>query len=75
MPALQPVFAIIPPSQWVAKWKEAYRNIKVGAPAATKPVVPKNQPLRAGKQPAGGQTKEPGSMLEAISGALSGMGK
>ena len=75
VPALQPVFAIIPPSQWVAKWKEAYRNIKVGAPAATKPVVPKNQPLRAGRQPAGGQTKEPSSMLEAISGALGSMGK
>jgi hypothetical protein len=54
---------------------EAYRNIKIGGlPAARKP-IPTNQPLRAGKTPAGGQTKAPGSMLEAISGALSGMKK
>src|SRR5271166_4291708 len=74
VPALQPVFAVLPPSQWKAKFLEAYRNIKVGAPAA-KSTVPKNQPLRAGKQPAGGQTREPSNMFEAISGALSGMDK
>lgn len=75
VPALKPVFAAIPPSQWVQKFQEAYRNIKVNAPAAKPRGAPTNQPLRAGKQPAGGQTKAPGSMLEAISGALSGMGK
>jgi flagellin-like hook-associated protein FlgL len=72
VPALQAVFATIPPSQWKARWTEAYRNIKVGAPAA-RPTVPANQPLRAGKQPAGGQTKAPGSMLDAINGALASM--
>lgn len=73
VPALKPVFAVIPPSQWKSKFTEAYRNIKVSAPAA-KSSVPANQPLRA-KQPAGGQTKAPSSMLEAINGALGGMGK
>jgi len=75
VPALKPVFASIPPAQWKQKFQEAYRAINVGA--APKPVVkgaPANQPLRAGKQPAGGQTKAPSSMLEAISGALAGMG-
>lgn len=73
VPALKPVFAAIPPSQWTTKFKEAYRNIKVNAPAAKPKGVPPNQPLRAGKQPAGGQTKAPSSMLEAVSGALAGM--
>jgi hypothetical protein len=75
VPALRPVFAVLSPSQWVPKFKEAYRNIKVNAPAAKSIGAPVNQPLRAGKQPAGGQTKAPGSMLEAISGALGSMGK
>lgn len=71
--ALKPVFAAIPPSQWVGKFQEAYKNLKLtGAPARKAPTT-QNQPLRAGKQPAGGQTKQPSSMLEAISGALSGM--
>jgi hypothetical protein len=74
VPALKPVFASIPPSQWKQKFMEAYRGIKVNA-ASQKHAIPANQPLRAGKQPAGGQTKAPGSMLEAISGALSGMNK
>ncbi len=74
VPALKPVFAVLPPSQWKAKFTEAYRNIKVNAPAAAPKGTPTNQPLRA-KQPAGGQTKAPGSMLEAISGALGSMGK
>lgn len=73
VPALKPVFAVIPPSQWVAKFQESYRNIKVNAAPARPKGVPTNQPLRAGKQPAGGQTKAPSSMFEAISGALSGM--
>lgn len=73
VPALRPAFAVLPPSQWVAKFQEAYRNIKVGAPPARK--VPVNQPLRAGKQPAGGQTKAPSSALEAMGAALGSMGK
>jgi hypothetical protein len=74
VPALKPVLASIPPSQWKAKFMEAYKAIKVSA-APTVKKVPVNQPLRAGKQPAGGQTKAPSSMLEAVSGALAGMGK
>ena len=84
VPALQPLFSrgpdgtyMVRPSQWKAKFTEAYRNLKASAPAAApkpKP-VPVNQPLRAGKQPAGGQTKQPSSMLEAVSGALGSMGK
>ena len=82
VPALQPIFTrgkdgnyIVRPSQWKERFQEAYRNVKIGAPAAQpKPVVPKNQPLRAGKQPAGGQAREPNSMLDAISGALNNMG-
>jgi hypothetical protein len=73
VPALKPVFASIPPSQWVQKFTEAYRNIKVGAPAAQPKGVPANQPLRAGKQPAGGQSRAPTSMLDALNGALNNM--
>ena len=75
VPALQPVFAALPPSQWKTKFQEAYRNIQVNVPAAKPRGVPTNQPLRAGKQPAGGQSKAPGSMLDAVSGALASMGK
>jgi hypothetical protein len=71
--ALKPVFASIPPSQWKQKFQEAYRAINVSPTPRNTVKTPVNQPLRAGKQPAGGQTKAPGSMLEAISGALSGM--
>jgi hypothetical protein len=74
VPALKPVFAVLPPSQWKAKFIEAYKAIKVNGAAPVKK-APVNQPLRAGKQPAGGQTKAPSSMLEAVSGALNGMHK
>jgi hypothetical protein len=74
VPALKPLMASIPWGQRKDKFLEAYRNMKL--PAAAKPKgVPPNQPMRAGKQPAGGQVKAPGSMLEAISGALGSMGK
>jgi hypothetical protein len=75
VPVLKPIMQQIPWGQRAEKFMEAYRNIKIGGlPAARKP-VPANQPLRAGKNPAGGQTKAPSSMLEAVSGALSGMKK
>jgi hypothetical protein len=75
VPALKPLMASIPWSQRKDKFLEAYRNLKLPTAAPKPKGIPANQPLRAGKQPAGGQTKAPGSMLEAISGALSGMGK
>jgi hypothetical protein len=75
VPALKPVFASIPPSQWKQKFQEAYKAINVGSTPKPAAKTPAQQPLRAGKQPAGGQTKAPSSMLEAISGALGSMGK
>jgi hypothetical protein len=75
VPALKPLMMTIPWSQRKDKFLEAYRNVQLptGASVARAKGVPANQPLRAGKQPAGGQTKAPSSMLEAINGALSGM--
>jgi len=75
VPALKPVFASIPPSQWKQKFTEAYRAIRVNAPAAVSKPATTNQPLRAGKQPAGGQNRAPSSALEAMSAALLGGGK
>ena len=74
VPALKPVMASIPWSQKKDKFLEAYKNLKLPTATAPKPKgLPANQPLRAGKQPAGGQTKAPSSMLEAIDGALNTM--
>ena len=74
LPILQPLFKTIPYSQWVQSFQNAYRNLpsQAAAPAtgAGKSAIPKNQPLRAGKNPAGGQSKEPSTMLEAINAAL-----
>lgn len=77
VPALKPIMATIPWSQKKDKFLAAYRAVKLpnGANGARPKPAPVNQPLRAGKQPAGGQTKAPSSMLEAISGALGSMGK
>lgn len=76
VPALKPIMVTVPWSQKKDKFLAAYKAVQL--PAAPKPKVngtPVNQPLRAGKQPAGGQTKQPSSMLEAISGALGSMHK
>lgn len=77
VPALKPVMAGVPWSQKKDKFLAAYKNIQLpkGMQAPKTKGAPTNQPLRAGKQPAGGQTKAPSSMLEAISGALGSMGK
>jgi hypothetical protein len=75
--ALKPVFASIPPSQWKAKFEEAYRNLPaMNRPAVARPRVPENQPMRAGKNPAGGGSIKsgPSSALEAVNAALAGMG-
>jgi hypothetical protein len=69
---LKPVFATIPPREWKSKFEQAYRNM----PAQVGPApirVPANQPLRAGKNPAGGQSKAPGSMMDAVNAALAGL--
>jgi hypothetical protein len=74
VPALKPVMASVPWSQKSAKFLEAYKNLRLPSTSTTTAAAPpKNQPMRAGKQPAGGQTKAPGSMLEAVNAALGGM--
>lgn len=64
----------LPPKQWAAKFAEKYRSIKIAAPPPPKPpaalAAPAgHSPLRA-KTPAGTAAKPPGSMLEAVKGAL-----
>lgn len=78
VPALKPIMKAIPPSQWKAKFLESYRAVNVGrinAGGTRKNVVPKNQPMRAGKQPSGGRAAEVSNPLDAMNGALQNMGK
>lgn len=72
---LKPLMAAISPAQWKTKFTEAYKAAKDARAASRTSVssIPKNQPLRGGKNPAGGQAKQPASALEALSGALAGM--
>jgi hypothetical protein len=75
VPALKPIMGSIPWSQKKDKFLAAYKNLRLPNAAPAKPKgAPANQPMRA-KQPAGGQSKAPGNMLDAINGALAGMGK
>ncbi len=80
VPALKPVFAQLPSSQWKAAFAEAYRNLQVPAAAAPPaaalavPAKPTPQPLRANKQPSGDGQKQPRSMLEAINSGLAAAG-
>lgn len=80
LPLLQASFSQIRPSAWPAIFEKTYRAVKLG-PAPVRRVVPPNQPMRAGKSPAagggkGGEMKtEPGSALDAVNAALSGMTK
>lgn len=74
VPSLKPIMATIRWSERKDKFLAAYRALQLPkGGTVSRPKTPVNQPLRAGKQPAGGQTKAPSSMLEAISGALNGM--
>ena len=77
VPILKPLFKAIPPSNWAAAFQEAYKNARVAAPAprSATPRVPNNQPLRGGKNPAGGAAAGPTSALDAMSAALENMGK
>jgi hypothetical protein len=72
LPALRAVMSKIPKSQWVETYKAAYANAKV-KPQGTVAKKPTNQPLRANKNPAGGQGRAASSMMDAINGALSSM--
>lgn len=73
VPVLQPLFRRLHPSQWNEAFADAYKKIQVPAAAPAKRGVPANQPMRAGKNPAGGQGRAPASMGEAINAALAGM--
>ena len=76
---LKPLMAAINPAQWKAKFTEAYKAAKDARVAAkatrttVTPKVPTNQPLRGGKNPAGGQARAPASASEAMNAALASM--
>jgi hypothetical protein len=71
VPALRPIMQSIPWSQRKDKFLEAYRALQLPTATRTAAPAPKNQPLRP-KNPAGGQAKQPSSMLEAVNAALGG---
>jgi hypothetical protein len=78
VPILKPIFANIPPSQWKARFAEAYANVQI----ARRSTVPARQPMRGGGSsgPTGGKggsgmTSGAGSMLDAVNEALNSMGK
>lgn len=80
VPILKPIFETLPPSQWAARFQQAYKDLKMAAKPTPAPAtggarkgVPVNQPMRANKTPAGGQSKAPGSAMEALDAALSNM--
>jgi hypothetical protein len=78
VPVLKPVFKSLPPSQWGAAFKMAYDNIKLpgpGRPLGNGRPALGQQPMRAGKNPAGGHSRQASSPLEALNGALNSMGK
>jgi hypothetical protein len=72
VPALKPVMNSISPKLWKEKFLAAYQGVKL---APTPRPVRKigAQPLRGGKQPAGGQSRAAASPLDAMNGALSSM--
>lgn len=76
VPILKPIFAQIPKKQWPAAFKQAYDNHRVKPLGnSINKAKTKSQPMRGNKQPAGGQTRQAGSMMEAINGALAGLTK
>lgn len=85
VPILQVTFANMSPDKWPTAFEAAYRKLRVpggvAAPAARNGVIPKNQPMRGGKGvgSGGGGTGMndggPKTMLDAVNGALSRMGR
>lgn len=73
VPSLQESFKHIPPSKWAATFKAAYAKVKVQPSGRTQPN--QQQPLRGGKNPAGGQSRAVGSALDAMNGALASLQK
>lgn len=74
VPILQETFKLIPKSKWAQAYKDAYSKVKVQPKGKTTTKLGQ-QPLRANKNPAGGQTRQPASMMEAINGALASVPK
>lgn len=74
VPTLKPVMESIPWKHKKDVFLKAYKAYQLPTAPRERETVPKNQPLRA-KQSAGGQSKAPGSALEAMEAALSGMKK
>jgi hypothetical protein len=74
VPLLKPVFQKIPRNQWAETFKQAYANAKV-QPKGVAPKGKAPQPLRANRNPAGGQGRPAASALDAMNAALNGMAK
>lgn len=77
VPILQELFKTIPKKQWPEAYKNAYARARVQPKnkVVAGKAVAKNQPLRGGKNPAGGQSRAPTSALEAMNGAIASIGK
>jgi hypothetical protein len=80
MPAVKAALVELPPSKWKGVFQRAYAAARVAAPQQKKAVVPAQQPMRAGKSPAGSGANAktggsglnnggPKSMFEAMWGA------
>lgn len=69
---LTETFQRLDPKEWTAAFQRAYDKVPNLAPARTlsATVGGGNQPLRANKQPAGGQAKPPGSLLDAVNAGV-----
>jgi hypothetical protein len=75
VPLLKPLFARIPPSEWDAEFRRAYKEVRLPASAAPpvaaaqQPPPLRNQPLRAGSTPVG-KVGEIKTEAEAIAAAM-----
>lgn len=85
LPTLKVLFPSIRPSQWKDAFAKAYREVQVQAPRQAVRRAPVQQPLRAGRNPAGAgaggsgnltaAAEGPKSALDAVSQALARMGR
>lgn len=73
VPSLQVAFKSIPPAKWAETFRAAYQNVRLQPVGRPRSAADSSQPLRGGKNPAGGATRQAGSMLDAVNGALAGM--
>jgi hypothetical protein len=84
LPVLKTVLPSLPPAQWTAKFKEAYKNAKARMQPRVRPSNPGNQPMRGGRAAGGGgagtgadgmSSGGPASMFDAVSAAIARAGK